>query len=62
MNGQSYLNNWGIYVDDPKKTFAELLTRFNAQGNITFTEFCDWACEEHMKKEPQGGSSHDRFI
>ena len=62
INGQPYLKSWGIHVEDPKKTFGELLTRYNAQANITFTEFCEWACEEHMKKEPPGGTDHAHFI
>ena len=62
MNGQAYLQEWGIHLEDPKKTFGELLARYNAQGHITFTEFCEWASEEHMKKEPVSKCKFDQFV
>lgn len=43
------INEWKLQIDDPHAKFEELLKRYNAQANITFTEFCDYVIEERFK-------------
>lgn len=50
VQGAPYLDHsWGIRIKNPQEIFKTLLKKYNAQANITFTEFCDWAIAEHLK-------------
>jgi hypothetical protein len=59
VNGKDYLAAWGIKMADPKATFEELLKKYNANANITFTQFCDWACKEHLKQHADSDGHED---
>ena len=53
-------NEWKIKVEDPSAKFKELLQKYNAQANITFTEFCEWVILERLA-EFDDLNSHDEI-
>lgn len=52
--GRGRLAAWGLKIKNPQATFQELLKTYNANAHITFTDFCDWVCKEHLKQHPDG--------
>merc|ERR1712070_1330364 len=45
-NSLSQLKDWGVNVEDPEATFAEIDT--NNSGNIMFEEFSNWAIKKQL--------------
>ena len=43
------MENWGIKITDPAKTFAEIDT--DKGGMILFNQFCRWAIQKNMDLE-----------
>ena len=48
--GQPILAKWGVCNSKVEAIFADLLKKNNAEGHITFTQFCDWAIGEHLRQ------------
>lgn len=49
-------------MPNPKATFEELLKKNNAVANLTFTQFCEWACDEHLNQYSDSNSYDDWLI
>ncbi len=58
--GKDRLKAWGIKLKNPSETFQQLLKQFNANANLTFTDFCDWVCKEHFKQH-KNSDTHDEL-
>lgn len=59
VNGRGKLASWGIKVADPVATFQNLLSTYKENAHITFTDFCDWACKEHLRQHPDSDGHDD---
>lgn len=44
------INDWKIKIDDPSAKFQEILKKYEANANITFTQFCDYIIAERLQK------------
>lgn len=60
-NGKDILvNQWHIKIDDANATFQELLKKYGAEANITFTQFCEYVIEQRLT-EFDDLNSHDEI-
>lgn len=59
VNGKEKLAVWGIKMDNPSEKFHELCKKYGEHAHLTFTDFCDWACNLHLNTAHKTTDSHD---